>query len=309
MAIERSLGSIMRTCYDLAVVNWNAKHNLGELISVAEKIYHNQIKSIVGNVIAEGKQIILLAGPSSAGKTTSSKKLKEELERHGITGQTISLDDFFLERDRTPRLPNGNYDYENITALDLEHLARFVDDITEKGKGSLPHYDFKTGTRDRVDDFIMGEGDVLVIEGNHALNPALQLGHADSMYKVYVTPNANFELGRQVVLQARKLRLMRRIHRDMQTRGRSIHETIKGWDEVARGEDIYICPYKSCADFLLDTAHMYEPLLWDSCLTKLLLPLKGIAYVDEMLDVFDKIGTVKKSAIPDESLLWEFLVK
>lgn len=307
--IERNLGSVMKTCYDLEVINWNAKHNQKELIAISERIYHNQIRNITASVITDEKKIILLAGPSSAGKTTSSRLIKTELSRHGYTGHTVSLDDFFLDRDKTPLLPSGYPDFENVTAIDLEYLAKFIDDLSRKGHGRLPQYEFKSGSRAGYEDMTVGENDVVIFEGTHALNPDLKPGHDDILYKVYVTPNANFEIGRYVVLQARRLRLMRRIYRDLQTRGRSVEATIDGWNEVVRGEDLYIKPYKIYADYLLDTAHMYEPLLWDKYLTPLLKPLKGKKYVDEMLDLFGKIGKIDKSAVPDNSLLWEFLVK
>ena len=299
----------MKTCYDIEVVNWNAKHNLKELISVSERIYHNQIRNITATVITENKKIILLAGPSSSGKTTSSRKIKAELAKHGYTGHAISLDDFFLSRDKTPRFKNGNFDFENITALDLDYLARFIDDLSKTGRGRLPQFDFKTGNRAGYTDIEVGENDVLIIEGNHALNPDLKPGHDEIIYRVYVCPNANFELGRYVVLPARRLRLMRRCIRDLQTRGRTIEQTLDGWDEVVRGEDTYIKPYRIYADYLLDTAHMYEPLLWDGCLAKLYKPFAGKKQVDEILALFSKVGTIKKSAVPEDSLLWEFLVK
>lgn len=307
--IERNLGSVMKTCYDLEVINWNAKHNLPQLISVSERIYHNQIRHIAASVITDNKKIILLAGPSSAGKTTSSRLITEELARHGFAAHTVSLDDFFLDRDKTPLLPSGYPDFENVTALDLDYLARFIDDLSKTGKGKLPEYDFKSGSRARYRDIAVGKSDVVIFEGTHALNPDLRPGHEEMLYKVYVTPNANFELGRYVVLEARRLRLMRRIYRDLQTRGRTVEETLSGWTEVVRGEDLYIKPYKIYADYLLDTAHMYEPLLWDKYLSPLLAPYKGKRHVDELLSLFAKIGNIDKKNVPGNSLLWEFLVK
>ena len=285
-------------------INSLAKNDQQLLISMGEEMYHSQINNTVDDIIKKGAKIILLAGPSSSGKTTTSKLIEQRLKAKNIKCLSVSLDDFFLDRDKTPLLPNGNYDYENITALDLEYFNEFVSDLYTKGSALMPKYNFVTGKREeeysKVD---IDKNTVVIIEGLHALNPNL-LYTDQKTYKVYICPTSNFEIDGKILFDFRQLRQLRRMLRDYLNRGRSIAKTIAGWQEVLDGERLYIDPYKHLADSTIDSTHMYEPLVYANHLLPLLEDSKVEQEIKQKLNTLEKID---KKYVPDNSLLNEFI--
>ena len=134
--------------FSLDVVNELSQTDANQLVKESEHLYKKQIRTIVNEVVLNGQyKVILLAGPSSSGKTTSSNLIRQNLSDHGYESIVVSMDDFFLNRDQTPKLPNGDYDYENYTALALEYLNKFIDDLYEKGEALMPQFNFVTGSR------------------------------------------------------------------------------------------------------------------------------------------------------------------
>lgn len=298
-----------RNAYYVQEVNKLSKTDKDLLISMSEGIYHDQINDVVEEILERGNvKIVLIAGPSSSGKTTTSNRIRSKLLEHEIKSITVSLDDFFIDRDKTPRLPNGSPDYENITALDLDYLNEFIDDLFEKNQAKMPLYDFISGTRKKdYVDLTIDDKTIVIIEGIHALNPMLITKHTQFMYKLYICVDSNFVGEEDVIIPAQKLRLMRRLNRDYYTRGRTIEKTIDTWNEVLAGENLYIKPFKNQADYAIDSTHMYEPLMYAKHLLPLLEQAENsllITSLKQMLTHFDKMD---RENLPENSLLHEFL--
>ena len=301
---------IVKTCYNLQVVNYEAKENPQRLVSLSERIYHNQINQIIDNIINGHYKVIYIAGPSSAGKTTSSNLISAALKKKGIKSLVISTDDFFLDREKTPKLSDGSYDYDNVTAMDAKYYNKFISQLVEIGSAEMPIFDFIEGRRIRYQQVHSRPEDVIIIEGIHALNPIFVKNRKNAKnYKIYVTLNGDFVLGRELLIPSRILRLMRRCIRDYFKRGYNINDTVKIWKNVCRSEHEFISPYKQDADFVLDTTHIYEPLIYDYYLKPLLVNACKNEYVQDFENIFSKIGSLKKDIIPKNSLLWEFLIK
>jgi len=305
--ITKLHGDILKIAYDLEIVNIEARKNTQQLINSAEYLYKTQIDEIVSEICENKHKIIFISGPSSAGKTTTSKLIEKGLKEKNIDCIAISMDDFFLSRQDTPRLPNGDYDYENVTAVDIPCFNNFIKDILENGKAKLPQFNFLTGDRSHYEEIKVKKSDVLIVEGLHALNPIF--AKREAVYRVYVAVNSNFIVGKEVVITCKQVRLMRRLLRDYYTRGNSIEETLETWKYVCMGEDKYVIPFRNTADYIINTVHMYEPLLYDTYLKPLLKLIKNNKQVAELLKVFDRTGELKKSVIPENSLIWEFIPK
>lgn len=295
--------------FDLTKVNQLSKINQEQLVKDSEKLYHNQINEIAQQIAKNGKyKIVLMAGPSSSGKTTSSNLIREKLAEFGYESIVISTDDFFLNRDVTPRLPNGDYDYENVTALDLEYLNKFIDDMFEKGEAKMPVYNFITGQREEEYKTIRPNSNtIIIIEGIHALNPIVFKKYTENMYKIYICVNSNFEIDGKTIIPAQKLRLMRRLIRDYRTRGMSLENTFKIWPNVLAGEDLYIKPYKNRADYLINSTHAYEPLMYAHHLGPRLQKLEQTEMTKSLLDMLSHCEYLSVTLLPENSLLHEFL--
>lgn len=300
----------IKTNLDLDAINKRANEHLYELVRFSEKKYQDEIELIANNIMYSNKKFVLLAGPSSSGKTTTSKKICEQLKSLGINSISISLDDFFVNRDKTPKLADGNYDFENFSILDVEKFNECIKDLIDKQETDLPIFNFITGKREEFYNHIkITDNDVIVIEGIHALNPKLLTIDSNYFYKIYVCVFTNFQINNTTVIPAKLLRLMRRLIRDVQTRGTSIKQTIDTWHHVCEGEEKYIKPYREQANHLIDTTHMYEPLLYHTYLQPLLSKHLDTPYGKELYDKLSKCGYLKQNIIPNDSLLWEFLVK
>ncbi len=288
-------------------VNNLAKKDKNLLVNMSEEMYHEQIDDLVDEVLKrQTVKIILLAGPSSSGKTTTSILISKTLEKNKKKGLIISLDDFFLNRVDTPLLPNGNYDFENITALDLNYFNKFLDDLFTTNCAYMPKYNFVTGEREKELNKIEIDNDtILIIEGLHALNPSLLNISQDKLFKVYICVLSNFNDNYKTLINYTQLRLMRRCIRDYYTRARSISYTLETWQDVLDGEKLYINPYKNQADFFVDSTHMYEPLLYATYLK----PLLDKTQQRDLFEMLDKCENVNKDLIPANSLLNEFIVK
>ena len=311
IAIE--LGDIIRTCYNVEKVNRWANSDKQHLVEISEKIVDDQIEKAVDTIIDGKVKFVFLAGPSSSGKTTTTKIISRKLGEKGVNSLVVSLDDFFIDLDKAPRLPDGRVDKESILKIDIDCFNKFFVSIMKENKADLPEFDFATDKRKAEYRHVeIGPNDVILLEGTHALNPALVKSHKfdDKVLKIFVCVNSEFRLGSNIVITPRKLRLTRRLIRDLQTRGQSVDATLEEWKDVCRGEDLYITPYKDLAHIFIDTAHIYEPLVYDKVLPKILkLRTKENHYANELLGICGVCGSLSKKYVPETSLLWEFLVK
>ena len=311
LEIEKELGKVVTTCYNLEYVNRLVKECPEKLVQISEKIVDDQIERVVEHVMKGKFKFLLLSGPSSSGKTTTANFIIKKLINRGKKAIRVSLDDFFIDLDKCPVQADGTVDKETITKIDLPCFNKFFREIMQQNKAYKPVFDFITDKRKAEPELIeVGEDDLILVEGTHALNPELvDVGeYADRVLKVYACVNSDFKIGKGIIINARKIRLIRRMIRDLQTRGESAEGTVRYWDMVSKGEDKYVAPYKTQADFMIDTAHIYELAVYDKFVPKLLKPIKELEYADELLQVFSRAGSLSKSYVPDGSLLWEFLV-
>lgn len=233
---------------------------LREFIRVNEALQERKIEQIADQFIASGAQVLLIAGPSSSGKTTFSHRLSIALRVHGLRPVKVSLDDYYLDRDTLPLEPDGSVDLERIETLDLDllgdHLARLLRGETV----NVPEFDFKSGTRtDHTHAFAVEPGQPIIIEGIHGLNDRLTASVPASLkFKVYISPLTMLNLDDHNRIRTTDARLLRRIVRDNLFRGTKPEETMAMWASVRRGEEKYIFPFQEKADAMFNSALTYE---------------------------------------------------
>ena len=303
------LHNYQKISFDLNKVNELSIQAPAKLIADAESLYRKQIDEIAEDIIKNGKyKVVLLAGPSSSGKTTSSNLIRKRLSENGYDSIVVSMDDFYVDRDKTPKLKNGDYDFENVTALDLEYLNKFIADLYERGEAEMPKFNFVTGKREKeFTNIKLNDNTIVIIEGIHALNPIVFKSHTENMYKIYICVNTNFVKEGKTVLPAKKLRLMRRLIRDVRTRGMSLAGTFDMWQNVLAGEDVYIKPYKNHADYLINSTHAYEPLMYAKHLLPALKKEEQTPAVLNLIEMLEECEKMDASMLPADSLLHEFL--
>ena len=213
-------------------------------------------------MIAErkGVRMVLIAGPSSSGKTTTCKRLSIQLLTHGIRPVQISLDDYFVDRERTPRDEKGDYDYECLHALDIELMNKQFNALFRGEEVELPRYNFQTGKSEKSGQKLqLGENDILVVEGIHALNPELTAQiPAEQKFQVYASALTTILLDTHNYIPTTDNRLLRRIIRDVKYRGCPARDTIRRWPSVRAGENKWIFPFQENADAMFNTAMIYE---------------------------------------------------
>ena len=245
------------------------------LVNLSETLHDHRYAELA-NMIAEkpGVKLVLIAGPSSSGKTTSSKRLALHMRVNGLNPIIISLDDYFRNRVDTPLDKNGEYDFECLEALDVPFLNEQLEQLLAGHRVEIPKYDFSSGTRKFEGQFLqLTENDVLIMEGIHGLNPALtpQIPDIDK-YRLYVSVLTPISIDANTRMRSRDYRLLRRMVRDNQFRGMSAEDTILRWPSVGIGEEKYIHPYKKLADATFNSALFYEiPML--KCYAEPLLQL------------------------------------
>ncbi len=237
-------------------------HQAGDTIKVAEALQEKKISRIADHIASQPQlRVILIAGPSSSGKTTFSKRLAVGLMVCGLKPLTISLDNYFVDRDKTPRDPDGQYDYEHIEAVNLPLFNTQLNQLLDHQTVTLPHYDFPTGTSQLQGgpQLTLQPNNILIIEGIHALNPQLTTTiPPETIYRIYVSALTTIKLDNHNYIPTTDNRLLRRIVRDNQFRGISAAETIDRWPSVRRGEDRWIFPYQENADVMFNSALIYE---------------------------------------------------
>ena len=235
------------------------------LIKVMEALHEKQIAGIADDIAERFKlngsaRVVLIAGPSSSGKTTFSKRLSVQLLTNLLLPVAISLDDYFVDRDNTPRDESGDYDYESLYALDLEAFNKDLNDLLDGKEVNIPTYNFETGTRCYTGKKLkLSPQSILILEGIHALNPQLTSQIEEKMkYKIYVSALTSISIDDHNRIPTTDNRLLRRIIRDAKYRGTSAQSTIARWPSVRRGEEKWIFPYQENADAMFNTSLLYE---------------------------------------------------
>lgn len=293
-------------------INARAVSDIERFITEEEEKYHAQVKELVEDFLSTQKRIILICGPTSAGKTTTSKIIIKRLEQKGYDSVSISLDNFLVPLSERKVLADGALDYDSFATIDVKTFNKFIKDLMQNFHADMPIYNFvKNKPEDFKQPVEIKEHTVLIIEGLHALNPDLFTitENKNIGYRIYIAPNVDFYLNGKLVLNAKSLRLMRRSLRDYYKRGTSIEQTFKTWKHTLESENLYIKPYKQSVDYIINSTHRYEPLLYAKYLKPLLLQEEGNEELYTLLKPLDACEKLNKILVPDDSLLWEFLVK
>lgn len=297
-----------------AVINGHATG----LINVAEALQEKKIAQIADTIHDRGTngdrvRLVLIAGPSSSGKTTFSKRLSVQLMTNGLKPYPLSLDNYFLDREDTPLDENGNYDYESLYALDLDLFNTQLQAILRGEEVSLPKFNFTTGKKEYNGEKLkINENTILILEGIHALNPELTAHIKESAkYKIYVSALTTISLDDHNWIPTTDNRLLRRIIRDFNYRGYSAQDTISRWPSVRHGEDKWIFPYQENADVMFNSALLFEfaVLRWYAEPILMRVPRNCPEYAEayRLLKFVKYFTPIQDKEIPPTSLLREFL--
>lgn len=284
------------------------------LIQISEALQEKKIAKIADEIAnRKGIKIVLIAGPSSSGKTTTCKRLSVQLAVNGIKPIEISLDDYFVDRDKTPRDEKGDYDFEHLHALNLPLFNEQLSALFRGEEVELPRYDFPTGTSQMSGRKLrLGENEMLVVEGIHALNPELtsQIPN-EQIYRVYASALTTILLDNHNYIPTTDNRLLRRIIRDHKYRAVSAQETIRRWPSVRAGENKWIFPYQENADAMFNSAMLFELAVIKSQAEPLLEQVpencQEHAEAYRLLKFLRYIKPIPETQIPPTSLLREFL--
>ncbi|MDD7306176.1 MAG: nucleoside kinase [Peptoniphilaceae bacterium] len=286
---------------------------MDKLILVNETYYNNQLALCAKDIIEKNMQIVLIAGPSSSGKSTTAEKLAIQLAVYGKNTFIISTDDYFIDRDKTPINEYGHKDYENVKAIDLERLNEDLLELLEGKEIELPSFNFISGKREKSNKKIKLDEGILIIEGIHSLNPILsKYIPQKNKYKIYVSALTQINIDSHNRISSSDARLIRRIVRDKNFRGYNPIETIEAWDNVRRGEREYIFPFQENADFYMDTSLIYE---FNALKNE---AIKALDTIDKTSKYYYKANDLKKllshfiglddlSIITNDSILREFI--
>lgn len=287
---------------------------VNDLILIQEALQEKKIAEIAEAIAADPrKKLIMIAGPSSSGKTTFSHRLAIQLAVNGIKPHPIPMDNYFVDREKTPRDENGDYDFECVEALDIELFNQNMTDLLAGKEVELPGFDFRLGKRQYTGRRLqLGEKDVLVIEGIHALNDQLSSSlPRENKFKIYISALTQLNIDEHNRIPTTDGRLLRRIIRDARTRGTSAKNTIAMWPSVRRGEEHYIFPNQEEADVMFNSALIYELAVLKSYAQPLLFGIERTApeYVEakRLLKFLDYFVAIPGESIPHNSLLREFI--
>lgn len=291
-----------------------AEGDMSHLILIQEALQEKRIAEIAAQ-IAERKtaKIVMIAGPSSSGKTTFSHRLSVQLEAIGLKPHPIAVDNYFVNRVDSPRDENGNYNYEILECLDVEQFNQDMQALLRGEQVELPYYNFKKGEREYKGDFLkLGKEDILVIEGIHCLNDCLSYSlPRESKFKIYISALTQLNIDEHNRIPTTDGRLLRRMIRDARTRGTSARDTIRMWPSVRKGEEENIFPYQEEADAMFNSALIYELAVLKQYVEPLLfgIPKNCPEYTEakRLLKFLDYFIGVSSEDIPKNSILREFI--
>jgi len=287
----------------------------GQIINIAEALHEKKI-SRIADMIAERRdkvKVVLISGPSSSGKTTFSKRLGLQLMVNGIRPVTLSIDNYFVNREQTPRDENGEYDFEAVEAIDIKTFNEQLLALIQGKEVEIPKFDFKKGARYYDGEKLqMQEGDVLVIEGTHGLTPQLTEDiPAEAKFRIYAAPLSGINVDNTTRIQTTDNRLIRRIVRDYQTRGYSAQDTIARWPSVRRGEDKYIYPNQEEADVMFNSNLLYEMCVLKAKAEPMLLEVapNSTEYAEarRLIKFLSYFKALPSDNLPPTSILREFM--
>ncbi len=307
---QKTIG--VETAADLNKLIGEGKIN--DLIRMDEVIHNTKLLELAKNISEERDKIriVLIAGPSSSGKTTTTNKLCMYLSNYGLTPKMLSLDDYFKDRKDTPKLEDGSYDFESLEAIDVKMFDDHVSRLLKGEEVLIPTFDFKQAKKEYKEKMFLGKNDILLIEGIHGLNPNL-LGSvpSENKFKVYLSPFTKINLDSHNRFSTSDNRMLRRIIRDNRTRGTNVERSLSRWGSIREGEEKNIFPYQDNADYVLNTAYLYELGVLRTYVEPLLYSVdEDSIYYEEakrLLNLIRVFLPIPSEAIPDDSVLREFI--
>ena len=308
--------NILKCNYVTDLNDYIKEDKIGELIRISEALHEKKIAQIADHIATDANhlRLILIAGPSSSGKTTFAQRLRIQLLVNGMNPLPISLDDYFLDREQTPKNENGDYDFESLYALDIELFNQHLLALLKGEEVEIPVYNFTTGCREWKNHKVkLAENQPIIIEGIHGLNNELTKAVPDEVkYKIYISALTQLAIDCHNRIPTTAARLIRRIVRDNQFRGATALKTIKQWSDVRAGEDKNIFPYQENADVMFNSALIYELAVLKKYAKPLLneitskMPEYFVAKrLVDFLDYFDDI--TDENDVPNNSILREFI--
>ena len=287
---------------------------INEVILVSEALHAQQISNIATTIRdqKDDVRVILIAGPSSSGKTTFSKRLAIQLLSEGISPFALEMDNYFVDRVKTPKDENGEYDFENLDALNRELLNEHIRRLTAGERVQLRRYNFKTGINEPGDEVQLAPGQMIILEGIHGLNPKLlESMPTEQAFRIYVSCLTQLNLDRHNRISTTDTRELRRILRDASDRGYSAQQTIANWENVRRGEKRHIFPYQENANVMFNSALAYELTALKPLVEPLLrqVPYGTTEYIEakRLLKFLQWFLPIDSEFIPDNSILREFI--
>ena len=288
--------------------------HVDEVILVSEAMQEMQISKIADQIYANRDRVgvVLIAGPSSSGKTTFSKRLGIQLVARGISHFALEMDNFFVDREKTPLLPNGHKDYESLRAMDVDRLNHDLKALLNGQEVQLPHYDFITGVSQDGKTAHLDKGEIIILEGIHGLNPNLLSEIDPAMtFRVYISCLTQLNLDRHNRISTTDTRMLRRIVRDARDRGYSASQTISRWESVRAGEKQHIFPYQENADAMFNSALVYEISTLKPVVEPLLRQVQfgSVEHIEakRLLKFLEWFLPTTSEFVPDNSILREFL--
>lgn len=299
----------------IGYINEAAQTCPDEFVAKCEERYESIIKDVADKVSGDdGREIIMLAGPSSSGKTTTALKLSEALKKRGVKTYVLSLDDFYLNRSDIPTLPDGTQDFETVYALDLDCFEKTVNALLKGETVKVPIFDFLTGKRSDTlfNEITLGKSDAVIIEGLHALNPEITDKIDGKLLKIYISVSSRiYDEKGNIILNKRNLRFIRRMVRDYKFRGSTVEHTCRLWKNVMAGEDKYLFPFRDNADIRINTIHLYEPCVLKNQALRLLYESNVTdeykSDIRKLCNALEKFNDIDENSVPADSLLREFL--
>ena len=286
---------------------------INDVMLVNEALQEGKIGKIAENIAKQQKKIVMIAGPSSSGKTTFSHRLSIELMVQGLKPHPIAADDYFKDREHTPKDVNGEYDFECLEAIDVEQFNKDMTDLLAGKEVKMPSFNFKTGKREYKGKTLkLGDEDILVIEGIHGLNDKFSASlPKESKFKIYISALTQLNIDDHNRIHTTDLRLLRRMVRDARTRGSSAEDTLARWASVRRGEEKNIFPFQEGADEMFDSSLIYELSVLKQYAEPLLfgIPTDSPYYseANRLLKFLDYFLTMPSDNVPKNSLVKEFI--
>ncbi|MBQ6497105.1 MAG: nucleoside kinase [Bacilli bacterium] len=286
---------------------------ISDMIKIDSTIYDHRIISIAREISdKKDVKIVLIAGPSSSGKTTTSKKLCMYLRLFGLNPKVLSMDDYFVEREDTPKNPDGSYDFECLEAVDLKLFDKQVAELLNGKEVLRPSFNFTFGKKEYNETMQMDDDDILVIEGIHALDTKVLTNiQRNKKYKIYISALTEVNIDNHNRVSTTDNRLLRRIIRDNRTRGYSVDDTLEAWISVRNGEEKWIFPYQDEADVLINSAAFYEVGVLKTYVEPLLYSVHSDSpYYEEakrLIDILRAFLPIPSDAIPEDAVIREFI--